>query len=764
MDNLIKKIMKGEDIEKIISFVVNRLYINGPVNISDMEILSYLSLYQSNIFKLYQPSIINYIGAFYKGTNASTLKDKIFSIYSECIEDSYSHLYTPIQANIVHNISNNKCFSFSAPTSTGKSYVFLNLIKEAHQDVVIIVPSRALINEFYIKLNNSISDKGVNILTFVDKINTNKSHRNIFIVTPERCRDLFKFNFNIELFLFDEAQLSDEDSKRGLYFDSIVRRCQKSYPNARFVFAHPFIDNPDSQIRKNHFNVESSKAHCYKQKNVGQIFLCKDENRFYHFGVEKELMGKTKVLYNGDPIENAILDNKSVLFYVSKASILNKSFLNKFDKYINLCRDLKSDEVDAYLNSLKEYTGGDTIANKNYYSQMLSLLRKGIVIHHGSLPLQTRVIIENFTKSGFCRLCFATSTLEQGINMPFDIVFLDRLEGSKPLSVKNLIGRAGRSTTNPDFDFGYVIINSPNKISKFRDIMLKKEELETVSSLELDTLRDDDYNDFKDAILNNTLSDEYNLTENELNKFKTVDTFSIVKKLLNAFFPNGQIIDITLVNNDVNCKLELYAYFVKLYEVYLGRSLENAEKDVLTTAIKIMLWRVYGKTFKKICWFRYSYVSRTHERDVRERQGKDTQRIFANYLVGYHDLPDKNLKRFPLFPKYTLARDVDYDSIIYDTYDYLDKLIGFKLSDIYYAVLDKYFLSCNDSRAHQLANYIKYGTNNIRHIWMLRYGMSFEEIEILDKHIISIDDRQITFKSSINEVPDKYKVSIRRYI
>ena len=29
--------------------------------------------------------------------------------------------------------------------------------------------------------------------------------------------------------------------------------------------------------------------------------------------------------------------------------------------------------------------------------------------------------------------------------------------------------------------------------------------------------------------------------------------------------------------------------------------------------------------------------------------------------------------------------DVDYDRIVFDTYDYLDKIIGFKLSDIFYA-------------------------------------------------------------------------------
>lgn len=765
MENLIHKIINGENIEEIVSFVLNRIYTNGPTNISDMEILSYLSLYQKDVFEKYKKSILNYIGAFYKGTESNTLKSKVFSLYRDCIWEEFAHLYTPVQANIVHNISNNKCFSFSAPTSTGKSYVFLNLIKESQYDVVIIVPSRALINEFYIKLNNFIADKSVNILTFIDKINTRKANRNIFIVTPERCRELFKYeDFNVELFLFDEAQLSDEESKRGLYFDSIVRRCQKSFPEAKFVFAHPFVTNPDSQIKKNHFNEETSKAFRYEQKNVGQLFMCMDEGRFYHFGVEKDLMGKTKVLYEGDPIETAIRNGKSILFYVSKSSILNKSFLNKFEKYINLCADLNTEDVDIYLDNLKRYTGGDTIANKNYFSQMLSLLRKGIVIHHGSLPLQTRIIIENFTKSGLCRLCFATSTLEQGINMPFDIVFLDRLEGSKPLSVKNLIGRAGRSTTNLDLDFGYVIINSSNKMSKFRSIMLQNETLDDVSALETETIHDDDYNTFKDAILNGTFSDDYNLTNSELQKLESNEVHDIVKMLLDLVFPDNTLIGINEISSDLKCKLDLYGYFIILYEMYLGRSLVDAERDVLSTAIKIMLWRVYGKTFKNVCWYRYSYASKTKEREQRERQGKDTNRIFANYLVGFHDIPNKMLKRYPLFDAKTLARDVDYDSIVYDTYDYLDKLIGFKLSDVYYAALKKYYLSNQDERALKLAKYIKYGTANERHIWMLRYGMSYEDIEVLGEHIEDIDETQITFKPSINNVPEEDRAVINRFI
>ena len=49
-----------------------------------------------------------------------------------------------------------------------------------------------------------------------------------------------------------KAQLSDEESTRGLFYDSIVRRCYKAYPEAKFVFAHPFINNPEAQLVKNH--------------------------------------------------------------------------------------------------------------------------------------------------------------------------------------------------------------------------------------------------------------------------------------------------------------------------------------------------------------------------------------------------------------------------------------------------------------------------------------------------------------------------------
>ena len=112
--------------------------------------------------------------------------------------------------------------------------------------------------------------------------------------------------------------------------------------------------------------------------------------------------------------------------------------------------------------------------------------------------------------------------------MPFDVVYLDRFEASKSLSVKNLIGRAGRSTTNKKFDYGSVIIRN-NAITPFRQVINKLEPLSTVSKLDTDDdSLDAKYKEFKDAINNNEFSDEYNLTNSDIEKLKTDEVDGVV--------------------------------------------------------------------------------------------------------------------------------------------------------------------------------------------------------------------------------------------
>ena len=123
-----------------------------------------------------------------------------------------------------------------------------------------------------------------------------------------------------------------------------------------------------------------------------------------------------------------------------------------------------------------------------------------------------------------------------------------------------------------------------------------------------------------------------------------------------------------------------------------------------------------------------------------------------------------DLSAYPLVSTSIAAKDVDYDLIVYDTYDYLDKLIGFKLSDIFYAIFYQYYEATSDERALRLAKYFKYGTDKEREIWMLRYGFSFEEIEWVSECVDSIDETEIKFNDKINALDDAQLKSIEQYV
>ena len=63
-----------------------------------------------------------------------------------------------------------------------------------------------------------------------------------------------------------------------------------------------------------------------------------------------------------------------------------------------------------------------------------------------------------------------------------------------------------------------------------------------------------------------------------------------------------------------------------------------------------------------------------------------------------------------------------------------------------------------------MAKYFKYGTDKEREIWMLRYGLTFEEIEWADECIDSIDENEIVFNNKIDELDESQLKTIEQYI
>ena len=126
--------------------------------------------------------------------------------------------------------------------------------------------------------------------------------------------------------------------------------------------------------------------------------------------------------------------------------------------------------------------------------------------------------------------------------------------------------------------------------------------------------------------------------------------------------------------------------------------------------------------------------------------------------------PNEDLRFIPLFSPGTLAKDVDYDTLIYDTYDYIDKLIGFRLTDIFYAAFVKYYQKTNDPRAQRAALLTKFGTDNPKYIMMIRYGLSFEDVLAMDKYVEAIDETEVIVRNEYYDLDEVARQPLARFV
>ncbi len=754
----------------------------GPINQNHLETLSFLKKYQAKIFTNYESKLMFLMGLFYKIGEPNSFIEAIYNSYAEAIVADTGHTFTPVQADAYNSIKRYTNFSFSAPTSAGKSYLFQELIKETAGDIIIVIPSRALLSEYLIKIKNLVSNETL-VLPFIEIVNTKRTKNRIFVITPERGEELFKniHKLNIELILLDEAQLSEEGI-RGMKFDSFVRRIDKKLNNIKKVFTHPFIINPEAQFLKHNItnNIDSE---IYNQKTVGKIYIEHYKNSFKYFSpFQDDLHGKA---LTGNIIKEVIESGGTALVFISKSKIYDGSFIEAYSSYIELCRDITDPHALEYINRLEDFFGTKNDNEKK--SLLIFLMKKGIVIHHGSIPLKARLIIEEFVNSKHAKICFSTSTLIQGINMPFDVVWINNFlfngnEDQKTLNLKNLIGRAGRTTLeNNSFDYGYVIIERKNK-GLFIDRLNKESALSEVSNLDIQTdANNEDFSDIIDAIRNDTFNTELQLTDTQIQRITTSDIDEDIKFVLDHFL-NQQMLPLTvrqyytLKNSE---RKRLKKAFENIYRVHLRRQdLSNGEKSVLSASIPILLWQIQGKSFAEIISLRHAFLSEKDFRRQLRRQLLNKEITLKEYNLRLREkkvrysciantLPDISFKSgVSLFSRSTSIVDIDFDKVIYDTYDYIDKVISLSIKDPVSSTFILYFQKTQDTRALILSNYIKYGTNNETEIWLIKYGFSFDEIEQLSEYIKTVDETEIQFKESIKDFiknPENFKL-IERYL
>lgn len=89
MKDIIKKIIQGDECEKILDMVLDRIYKNGMRNYSDIEILSYLALYRPNLLNSRLEEVISFAALYYKHVNKpASLRELVFLLGIKLSKDS----------------------------------------------------------------------------------------------------------------------------------------------------------------------------------------------------------------------------------------------------------------------------------------------------------------------------------------------------------------------------------------------------------------------------------------------------------------------------------------------------------------------------------------------------------------------------------------------------------------------------------------------------------------------------------------------------
>lgn len=374
----------------------------------------------------------------------------------QAVPEQQGFVFTDSQYDLYTRLINSTEFSFSGPTSMGKSFIiksFINKIirNSPRENMVIIVPTRALINQFALDLKK---DLNTDLQQYKYKIITNssvtelteESFNYIMVLTPERLISFLSNDNQTSVgYLFvDEAhKLAQWKDTRSITTYTAIEKCLlKHGRNLKLYFSSPNVSNPE--VFLNLFN----------RKSTDNIFKT-DESPVTQNIFFIDLLEKRIELIQKDATQNRLLPFDERLASVNDVITLlgnkqnNLIYNNSKQKTINVAKAFADtrpvvtdldDEVQKAISQIKDYI------HPEYY--LADLLSKGIAYHHGKLPQLIRNVIESLYKNEMVSYVFCTSTLLEGVNMPTKNLFVlnnqNGLNKLEDIDFWNLVGRAGR--------------------------------------------------------------------------------------------------------------------------------------------------------------------------------------------------------------------------------------------------------------------------------------------------------------------------------
>ena len=195
--------------------------------------------------------------------------------------DEYSNkVFTDSQHAVFQALLDRNHFSFSGPTSFGKSFILTSFIKsilinnKRGTNIVFLVPTRALVSQTLKKFKDILSDMedyAISASPDIPALLRNQKKHYIFIFTPERFLHYLSTpsNPSIEYVFVDEAQkIVSEDTRSVIYYHAISLAERNS---CKLFFASPNIENTDIFLKL--FNKSTKETMVITEAPVCQMRL-----------------------------------------------------------------------------------------------------------------------------------------------------------------------------------------------------------------------------------------------------------------------------------------------------------------------------------------------------------------------------------------------------------------------------------------------------------------------------------------------------------
>lgn len=402
------------------------------------------------------------------------------------------------------------------PTSSGKTltaeYRILQALNQFGRQenkkgwIAYLVPTKALVNQIYLQLNNDFGSIGLKIEKASGAIeidgfeqhlvenNGDNTDFDILVTTYEKMNLLVRQGLGtterrpLVLTIIDEAH-NIEDKTRGLTLELLLSTIKNDCEDVNFLLMTPDISNSNEIIdwlagdRGKVINLELD----WWQPNERVIGVVQIEGnaRNYNFVLKTlhtdkgtfEIGEKIPLLQyeNAEQTRSELNNSKlkiashlsSKILDINSPIIVLASRVNDTYRIAEILYNEANDnfDEDEDVNLLIKFAEGEL--GQNF--PLAKYLRRRIAIHSSALPDDIRFLVEDLMVNGKLQALVSTTTIAQGINFPVSAIIMTSYNypfGEMPVrDFWNLAGRVGRVGQN---NMGWVGISARNNDDLFK--------------------------------------------------------------------------------------------------------------------------------------------------------------------------------------------------------------------------------------------------------------------------------------------------------